>query len=267
MSIFDFEDYRKFILAELDSKSGGARGELTKISKLLGVNSSYLSQVLHGPKNFSPEQAFLIAQYFGLDELEARYLNEMINLERASTPQFRDFIKKQFERLKNEARWKAGLPPLDQPLDDRSQATFYSSWHYSAIQLATGISGRQTPATIAQRLNLDESIIRQALGFLVSCGLCITDGERYGIGTRRTHLQDNSPLRPRHHMNWRLKALDQMPKETDKGFFFTGPMRIDELTFEAIGKLLAEMTTKVNTLIDSAQDETLACLNIDWFRF
>lgn len=267
MKAFDFDDYRKFVLSALDSRPGGGRGELTKIAQLLGVNSSFLTQVLRGPKNFSQEQAFLLAGYLGLDELETRYLSDLVSFERASKAPYKDFLRRRLEKLRNEARWKAGVPPIDQPLDERSQTIFYSSWQYSAVQLVSGMLEFQTPQAIAKRLKMDDQTVRGVLSFLVSCGLCVTDGERYGVGTRRTHLPDGSPLRPRHHLNWRLKAMDQMPKASAEDLFFTGPMRIDEATFAKIRKILENAVKGANALVDSANDETLACLNVDWFRF
>jgi hypothetical protein len=94
-----------------------------------------------------------------------------------------------------------------------------------------------------------------------------TDGERFKIGPRRTHLDRNSPLRSRHHMNWRMKAMEKMSKNADEEFFFSAPMRIDQVTYEKISELLQSLVKDVNNKIDEAQDEQVACLNIDWFKF
>lgn len=252
---------------KLESLPSRGRGEQAKIAEALGVNTSFLSQVLKGTKNLSQEQAYLLAQYFKLDDLETRYFYEMVNLSRAGKPSYRKFIQTELAKMANEARQKAGLPSPDQPLDEPNQAIFYSSWQYSAIQLLTGIESLQTNELIARRLKLDEKTTQQILDFLTLCGLCNRDGERYRIGARRTHLPDHSPLRSRHHMNWRLKAIDHFPKAIPGDLFFTAPMRVDQPTLEKVEILLKNMVKEVNGLIDQASDETVACLNIDWFKF
>jgi uncharacterized protein (TIGR02147 family) len=267
VSIFNFQDYRKFIAVVLEGLPGKGRGEQAKIAQALGVNTSFLSQVLKGTKNFSQEQAFLLGQYFGFNELETRYLEEMVNLSRAGKSAYRKSIEARLEKMGIEAKRKEGIPSLDQPLDEPNQAIFYSSWQYSAIQLLTGIERLQTPDAIAQRLKIDQKSTQQILDFLTLCGLCTNESGRYQVGTRRTHLTDHSPLRSRHHMNWRLKAIDHFPISNPGDLFFTGPMRVDAPTLEKIEKLLRELLKEVNGLIDQASDETVACLNIDWFKF
>lgn len=267
MKVFDFEDYRKFIEAYLKSLPLEGRGELTKIAKHLEVNGSFLSQVLGGTKNLSPEQGYLLAEYLKLSPLETQYFYELISLGKTTRPRFQRFLKSRLFEIKKVAREKAGLPPLDQPLDEASQAIFYSSWQYTAIQLMTGIKDSQTVKTISQRLKVDEKVVKQILEFLTEAGLCTTDGERFQVGTRRTHLEHSSPLRPRHHQNWRLKGIEYMPKNEEGNLFFTAPMRIDEPTFRKIEKLLKEVIQSTNHSIDQAGDEMVACLNIDFFRF
>jgi hypothetical protein len=116
-------------------------------------------------------------------------------------------------------------------------------------------------------LPIDEAESKKMLDFLVNCGLCTRDGNFVKIGRRRTHLQDQSTLRVRHHTNWHLKAIDQMSKRSDDDLFFTAPMRIDEHTFLKIKAELKELIVTINKEVDRAGDTTLVCFNIDWFKF
>jgi hypothetical protein len=55
MSIFDFDDYRKFIQNKVQSLPKGGRGEYQKIAKSIRLHTTYLSQVLKGLKNLNQE--------------------------------------------------------------------------------------------------------------------------------------------------------------------------------------------------------------------
>lgn len=267
MKVFDFEDYRKYISARLAAMPFQGRGELSKIAKELGVNSSFLSQVLNGAKNFSLEQIYVLGEYLQMNETEIHYLGELVNLERASKKNYKLFLKRRLDRIKNEVRAREGIPPVDQPLDERNQAVFYSSWKFSAVQLLTGIEGFQELERIAERLEIGVSEAKSILEFLVGCGLCVTNGEQYQIGARRTHVTESSPLRPRHLLNWRIKAFTDINQNAKDCLFFSAPMRIDEATYFKIVKAVRELIQNTNTLIDQADDQTVACLNIDLFKF
>ncbi len=266
MQVFAFDNYRKFIEAKLESLPQGGRGELGKIAHHLEVNNSYLTQVLNGDKNLSQEQGFLLADYFKLGELETRYLNALINLDRATKAAYRKFLRNELELIRVEASGATGIPPLDQPLDERNQAVFYGSWVPSAVQLWTGVTGCQTLKALQEKLKLDEKHLRDVLNFLVSTGLCTTDGTHYQVGTRRTHLTESSPLLNRHHMNWRLQGFEHMKQPKPQDYFYTAPMRVDKETAIRIEKKIRSFMKEVNSMIEEAGDETVACLNIDWFN-
>jgi uncharacterized protein (TIGR02147 family) len=267
VNIFGFQDYRKFLLTRLEPRSTSKRGELTRLAKVLGVNSSYLSQIIHGSKNLSVEQAFLIAEDFGLTSAETEFFIELVHLQRATKANYRKFILGRVRKLQMESLVQKGIPPIEEPLDERSKGTFYSNWYYTAIQLLSGIHKFQTSSAIASRLNLNQDLVDQVLRFLVSVGLCIQRDEKTGVGPRKTHLDRASPFVSRHHMNWRIKGMEFMPRNSSEDYFFTAPMRIDERTSKKIRAMLAEVAQHTNQMIDSAGDEKLVCLNIDWFEF
>jgi uncharacterized protein (TIGR02147 family) len=156
MRVFEFAHYIEFIKAKLGSTPNHGKGELAKIARHVGVNASFISQVLSGSKNLSAEQAFHIADFFGLDELEKKYFIELTNLSRTTNVKFKKFIREQLQTLREAALLTDGIATDDQPMDERSQAIFYSSWAYSAVQLLVGVDGFQTPRTVAQRLGIDD---------------------------------------------------------------------------------------------------------------
>ena len=265
MQVFAFENYRKFIQAKLEASTYLGRGELGKIANHLEVNNSYLTQVLNGDKNFSPEQGFLLANYFQMNELETRYFNALITLDRATKTVYKKFLLSELEKMRQEANGARGIPPIDQPLDVGSQATFYSSWIYSAVQLWTGVEAFETAEALQEKLKLDKKTVKEILDFLVLTGLCTTDGTRFKVGKRRTHLSEDSSFLKRHHMNWRLQGFDRMENKNPSNYFYTAPMRVDKKTAAKIELKIRDFMREVNSMISAAGDETVACLNIDWF--
>lgn len=108
--------------------------------------------------------------------------------------------------------------------------------------------------------------MRGALDFLLAHGLCVDDGTGgVRMGPRRTHVPSSSPLVGRHHVNWRLKAIQAIPRTESSDLFFTSPMTFALKDKETIRRLLLDYIQDVNAVVDPSPSEMLGCLNIDFF--
>src|SRR5690242_4991269 len=130
MKILDFNNCRDFVTKTVRSLPKAGRGEFLKIAKHLGMHTSTLSQVLSGLKHFTLDQACLLADYFGLNELETQYLLHMVELERAGTERLRTTLKKQMARIKEQSRALSVVIPGKRKLSEPEKAVFYSNWFY-----------------------------------------------------------------------------------------------------------------------------------------
>lgn len=74
MEIFDFTDYKKFIVSLLKLGPKKGRGSLKKMAEHLQVNSVVMSQIFKGDRNLNLEQAWELSEYFGFSELEKKIL-------------------------------------------------------------------------------------------------------------------------------------------------------------------------------------------------
>ena len=267
MTVFDFEDYREFLKAITHKLSSEKAGEMSRMAKALKVSTSFLSQVLQGNKNFSHDHAFLLSKYLRMTDFEHRYLIELVNLARATHPELKEITRVHMKEYRDRAYPLSGIPSAGQLLGEKEQAIFYSDWQHIAVQLLTGIKGFQTVEAISKRLGIEAAAAKQILNFLTDVGFCVRSGQTFGVGTRRTHLEKRSSLRSRHHSSWRLKSLDHFNNESEDEVFFTFPMRIDEETFALLSTRLKELMKEINALVAKSGNETLACCNIDFFRF
>lgn len=267
MKIYQFSDYRHYIRFYVDSKSESTHGMMTAIAKTIAVSRPFLSQVMAGSKNLSHEHAYALSQFFKFDFYETRYLYELVSLSRAATPEYKKAIILEMKRIKDEALSVRGDLKDEQPLDERNQAIFYSTWQYSAVHLMSGLEGGRTAEQISERLEISLSAVKANLRFLVETGLCETDGLKYFSGKRRTHLSKKSAFNSRYQTNWRLKAIEHLSRDAENDLFYTASVRIDEKGYLKIMHSLKELIREVSVTIDESDDTTLACLNLDWFTF
>mgnify|MGYP000567757479 CR=1 FL=1 len=132
----------------------------------------------------------------------------------------------------------------------------------------TAISGYNQIEKIAGRLNLPMPLIKAVVDFLVQNELCIVDDGEIKIGSRRTHLGSGSPHAIRHHMNWRLRAMERMVEANrTKSIHYTFPMSLSQEVAEKVREELPAFVEKLSKWVGPSPSEVVRCLNMDWFEY
>jgi hypothetical protein len=99
MSVFEFDNYRKFVRHAISTTPALGRGSVKKMATALRVHPSLISQVLSGSKDFTSEQANDIASFLNLNELETEYFLCLVDIERAGTSRLKTFLQNKLMRL------------------------------------------------------------------------------------------------------------------------------------------------------------------------
>lgn len=103
MAVYDFSNYRDYVIHRVQNMPRRGRGEFRKMSLALGMHTSSVSQVFKGQKQLTLEQGALLASYLGLNELEADYLLNLIEKERAGNSDLKERIKRRLHKIKEQA--------------------------------------------------------------------------------------------------------------------------------------------------------------------
>ncbi len=267
MSIFEFSDYKSFLKARNDSLPSRGRGEYRRMALHMGMHTTMISQIMTGDKNFNLEHAASLAKYLGLTATETNYFLLLVQRERAGTQELSNILLEHIRDMQGtQKKMERSLNPERKELTDSAKGIFYSNWYYSAVRLMTAIPGFHTPAAIAQKLKLPLAKIQDAVNFLKAHGLIIEERGKLKIGPRRTHVAPNSPLANRHRINWRLQAVQHLDHLADDELCFSMPLAMAEKDIPKVTKILQETIKEIEGLLEKSAEETLACINIDWFR-
>ena len=266
MKIFEFSDYRDFVIKTVRSLPKAGRGEFLKIAKHLGIHTSTLSQVLSGTKHLTLDQACSLGDYFGLNDLETEYLLQLVEFERAGTERLRATLKKQMSRLREKSKELSAVVPGKRTLSEEEKAIFYSNWFYPGIWALTSIPGYQTSDAISKYFGLPKLLVNQVISFLVSTGLCAGENGSLRPGTTYVHLESDSPFIGRHHASWRQKAIERHPVLTESEIAYSSPMSLSREDAKEIRKLIVGWVDQANKIRDPSPCESLYFLNIDWIN-
>ncbi len=264
MQLFECKDYRAFIREWVKSQPRNGHGQFRKMAEFLGIQTSMLSQIMASHREMNAETASSLAEFFSLNELESDYFLCLVQLERAGNQRLKSQMKRQLEKLHEQSQKIEKRISKTRELDEPTKAIFYSQWYYSAVRLVTALKGIDTIEAIAERLRLSRAQVARVTRFLVKHGLCVYNGDKLHYGPQSTHVSAESPLAARHHLNWRLKAMENLEGLKSTELVFTSPVAVSKKDAELLRSRFLEMIDEWAKVVDHSPSEQLMCLNIDW---
>jgi uncharacterized protein (TIGR02147 family) len=264
MNIFEFKNYKKLVRERLRTYPRKGHGQYMRIAKLLNVHTTMVTHIFKGDSNLSVEQALKLAEYFAFSSLETDYFITLVHHERAANTQSSGYFERQIETLRARALNLSERLQAKKTLDERDQAIFYSAWYYSAIRLLCAIHEFKSPEAIVEMVRLPLATVARALEFLISTGLLREDDGRFVIGETLTYINRDSPLVAKHHLNWRLRAIEQLDHIPEEDLVFTNSIAISEMDFLKVREEIVKFLETYKKIGDPSPSEQLCFLTVDW---
>jgi uncharacterized protein (TIGR02147 family) len=264
MNLFEFTNYKDFVRKKLKTLPKNGHGQYLRIAKLLGIHTTMVTHIFKGDSNLSIEQALKLAEHFVFTPLETDYFVTLVQSERASNTQSRRYFSEQLTTLKTRALNLTERLHVKKSLDERDQPIFYSAWYYSGIRLLTAIHDFKSTEAIAEMIDLPHATVARAMEFLLSTGLVVQKNGKFSIGETLTYVSRDSRLVSKHHLNWRLKAIQQLDYVPDEDLVFTNSIALSASDFQKIREELVKFLEKYKEIGDPSPAEQLCFLTLDW---
>ena len=262
--VFEFNDYRRYLIDTLDAEQG--RGKRSRLAEALNCQPAFVSRVLKGEADFSQEHAVVINSFFSHRDEEANYFMALLDYSRAGTKSLKDFHWKKLQDIKSKRQIVSERIGIKENLSDADQMTYYSAWYYAAVHILLMIPEMRSSQRLAERLKLPIPLIKDILEFLINVGLVVSDQNGISIGRTRIHLKSDSPMISKHHINWRLRAMQMLENRDAENLNYSGPICISREVAAQMKEMILKFLTEAEPLIKGAKDEEVYCLDIDFFK-
>lgn len=265
-NLFDYSDYKK-LLRDLVYGGEAEWGTQAQMAKSMGCQASYFSQVLKEKAELTEDHAIKLSGHLKLSPIECDYFILLVRLARAGTPELRTYLEKQRQSLVAANEDAARRLHVNAPeFSDAVMQKYFSSWIPSTLHVATSSGSYQTAKTLAQRFNLSEAKVEEALLLLQSMGFVKSDKKRWQYAGASMHFQKSNRFDTTHQIVRRNQAIRAIEMENPDNFHFSS---IFALTVEDYKKLRLETLNyveKSHKLIRSSGSEEVFGMSIDVFR-
>jgi uncharacterized protein (TIGR02147 family) len=265
-TIYEYMDYKTYLNDAIVARPNEGRGFKAKMAEAASCQTAYISQVFNGNAQLSLEQGDAIARLLGLGRSESSFFFLLIQYARAGTVSLREHLENQILDLRRKMlnpRKKPGGP--SEFLSPQEQLVYYSNWEYNAIHVLLSLPRLRTREALAEHLNLPLTKITELLEFLVASGLAARERGEYRVGTRLIHLDRESPVIPRHHSNWRFRAIQSLDSSPRESLHYSSVMAISRADAEKLQAMIREFIASTKPLIRESKEEVAQALLIDLF--
>lgn len=266
MSVFEYGDYKRCVNDWVQAQPKAGYGVYSRMAEQLGTNSVVISQTFKGDRDLNLEQAAKLCQFMGLGTFETDYFLLLVQKARAGTHELKQILTRQLGEIRNRGQALKNRVKHEQ-LTDEDKALFYSNWYFIATWLAATIPQYSSLRNLSQHFRVPENVLAEVLRFLLDKGLLVKKGTGFDFGVNVTHVPHDSPYVNKHHLNWRMKALQAMDQRKESNLHYTAPM---SMSHEVRGKIrdeIVQFIQKQTKVVADSPSEALVCLNIDLFDY
>lgn len=268
ISILDYVNYKEFLNDRLDEIDGTGRGARSRMSKSIGCQTAYTAQVLSGNAHFSLEQADSICTFLGLDAFQSDYFFNLIQHARAGTPALKKRILSRIQEAQNSRKDLSKRLSLEDSSFAPFQMEYYSSWLFGAAHALISLETIKTENDLAKRLNIPLSRCAQVVDFLIKARVVKKVAET-GLQVSKTsiHLPAKSLLINKHHMNWRLKAMQSLETHSEDDFHYSSVISLNKQSKELLHEKILKFIEGFKKEVAASKDETeVISFNLDYFK-
>lgn len=269
MSIYSHLDYRSLLSERISqAKSRTTSLTMSRLAERTGIQPSYLTHVLKGRADFSPDQLYAISEHLHFSREEREYVLLLLEYERSSHVARKAELKAQIDltrerSLATEEHIKAkkvnelGPEEVEYYLDPLCQLVHV---HLNFEEFA------REPLRLAKRLAISESHLEEILGRLQSAGYIEPEGRGYRVVRRNRHLPKTSPLCQPHQVLMRYKSIDQIQRIPEKErVAFSVTFSSTQEDKQAIHHAFLEFVKKAESIVQSSRREHVYQINFDLF--
>jgi predicted oxidoreductase len=170
-------------------------------------------------------------------------------------------LSREAYRLKNQQKESFVISAADSGV-----GTYYSNWTLTAIHTLSSIGKFQTADQIGKRLGLPVAVAQVFLNQLQTLEFVKKEGSHYKWSSGNLHLSDDSSWISNHHLNWRLRAIDNTQKNDRAAMHYTAIQSMSEDDFEVLKKKIANFIKEFNKVSDPSEPEEAFCFSLDFFK-
>lgn len=264
-NIYLFNDYVGYIKWKIEMNSSERRYK-TRLAEAASCQPSFLSQVLGGAMDLTPDHAMGLSEFWGLNHLENDYFLTLTLMARANSRSLKEFYKKRLEGIRKQNEKMADRFQVDTFVDQPvKSALYYSHWLHTAIHMLIGIKAYGSVEAISDYFSISSEQTMRILELLASIGFVEFKNGYWFCTENNIHISKDSNMFLLHHQQWRQKCITSL--ENDKNAVnYTSLYTISKDDQVVLKNMIFEFIEKTRSIVVNSEEQKLMCFALDFFE-
>lgn len=270
MSIYKHFNYRSALEEKIEIKRNlPGKWSLRRLAEEVGLQASYLTNVLKGRMDFSEDQLYSIAGALEFTPAERKFLLMLLSYERSSHKSRKQELKDEIEALrKQHQKTENRISVKTVELEPDAMADYYLDPFVQIAHVHLNLPEyTKDPERLCQVLGISKQHLAQILNVLVRIRYVKIENGAYKVIARNRHLPRESHLLGPHQALMRLKSIDQMQRlTTDETYSFSATLTGTDETRTQLQEAFLGFLKKAEAIVtESESEEKVIQMNFDLF--
>lgn len=264
MNTFAFTTYKEFLHGYIEENK--QKGLVSQMAEACGCDRTYLSQVLNGKAELTPDHLINFSDHIGLSENESRYILLVLLRDRSSSLNAKKSLQTKIDKLKHEVQvlsQKIAKNENPSEIKEEQRTLYYSNWLYGAIHILVSIPAYQTVPAIATKLQITPAIAMKMLKDLVDMKVVTKEKDKYIHAGSDVYIPHDKPQIHSHHFNWRMRAVERTMIKED--IHYTNIFSISKKDVEKIREQIVKLIEDQRKSVRASGTEVAYAFCCDFF--
>jgi len=271
VNIFNELDYQVILKKSVeDRKKVDSSVTFQSMATFMRIQKAYLSQVIKGVRDLSPDQLYLASKFLNFTPEEAEYLKILLDYARCGLKdREKDLLKeiKIWQKQKNKTSQYIDVEELTEREVNRED--YYLDPINQVVHMGLRIAEfRKDPMKLAQRLFLPKKSISNYIKNLERMGIIEITSKGIELRDVELHLPKDSPIFDSYKSQCYTNTMNRLKQiEDSKTYNFTAVFCADDGTRKEINNQYMKFLGKVKKLVDGSDSKEVFQMNFDLFSW
>jgi transcriptional regulator with XRE-family HTH domain len=270
LEIYLLKNYRAYLKALVEPKEDERRRTYASIAEDARIPKSYISRVMKGEAELSPDQLWLVCTRDGRDEEEISFLLLLLEKDRCGVKSRRHTLEQQIANVRaRNTKSERHLKDNQTGSDSHENAAYYLDPWTQLVHVALTIPRyRMNVIKLSQELGLPPARLEGILETLQTKGFIERKEERVSVLKDNIHLPKSSPYFESWHRGLRAAAQHQISVSRNPiNYSFSVVFSANEDARVEILRKWFDLLSNIESVASACPEEDVFGLNFDLFTW
>lgn len=270
-TIYRFDSFREVIRNAVESKQRLDRSfNFQKLAQAMGIQKSYLSQVLAGRAEINLDQAYLFCQQLELNEEQSQYFNLLVEHSRTGLAERKQVLLSKIKSIQEQKlATEQHLKVTPSHASEGDMTDYYLDAYNQLVHVCLSRAAfRKDPMKLAEGLGLHKDRLGEILAELQRLDMIRLEKTGFTVQRKNLHLPKESKVFKAWRAQLRAMALQKsLQSPAEDSYNFSVIVSCTEKVRRQLHEGFLEFLSRAQKLVNESEADHVYQMNFDLLKW